>query len=1080
MSRRKPYELTEGKGRPMWRSLEDKLAAPEDKRAKAESEAVGSHGFLSGLLGSGALLKKSASRREDPLASQPAISRRGFLATSGTTAAALSLAGCVRRPAENILPFVEGPEYMQPGIPLHFATVTQRGNDAIGLVVTSHDGRPTKIQGNPEHPSSLGATDLLAQQAIWDLYDPDRSRGPALRDGESFADQTFAQFDEAFRALAVAHGADGGAGLRVLMQPTNSPSLLRMRAALKQRFPNAKVHVYASVNDDAAREGARLAFGQPALPAYDLTQADVVLALDSDFLSTTEPGSVRVGRGFGARRSITLPDRQHMLRLYSVEAAFTITGASADHRLRVPAQDVERFLKCLAKELGSRGVDLGPVGASVASATADEAWGAFLTALADDLAGAEGKTNRAQPGRSFVVPGPRQPARVHALAAAINAALGALGRGVRYVAPSDPEQPAVLASITELAADLRGGSVRTLVILGGNPVYDAPADLGFAELLNREGLTSVHLATHRDETSRLCSWHVPMAHELEAWGDQRAVDGTLSIQQPLIAPLFGGRSALELLAMLAGERNWRGHHVVRRTFRDRVGAASLEREWRRALHAGVIAGSGAEPFAAELQAGAIATALSEAPPRSALSRENLEVQFLPDPTLFDGRFANNLWALETPDPMSKLAWDNAALLSKSTRDELGLRNGDVVRISVGERSIETPVFALPGHADHSVTLLLGWGRSAAGRYGTKQTWPGVGPEPDWQAGGFDVQPLRTTDAFGFATGARLERTGQSYLLVTTQEHGYMEGRPIAIDATLQEYREEPEFASYRAVEMDAIGPLWEQVDYSPREVATGRPLHKWGMVIDLSACTGCNACTIACQAENNIPCVGKQEVKRGRDMAWLRIDRYFVGDDLDEPEIAMQPIGCQHCEEAPCENVCPVNATAHSPEGLNDMAYNRCIGTRYCANNCPYKVRRFNYLDWHNHLDDPWGFHGEFPEMRQMQFNPNVTVRMRGVMEKCTYCVQRIQEAKFAARREGRQVRDGDIVTACQAACPTGAIVFGDLNDADSRVTRADATNRRYKLLAEVGAQPRTTFLAKIRNTNPHLGGSARDEEAHG
>jgi molybdopterin-containing oxidoreductase family iron-sulfur binding subunit len=1076
MSRRKPYELTETKGRPMWRSLEDKLAAPEEKRAKAEEEAQG--GFLSGLIGSGALMKKSASRREDPLTQQPAISRRGFLATTGTAAAALSLSGCVRRPAENILPFVQGPEYMQPGIPLHFASVTQRGNDAIGLVVTSHDGRPTKIEGNPEHPSSLGATDLYAQQAIWDLYDPDRSRGPAMRSGESFEDKTFAQLDEALRELAAAHERDGGAGLRVLMPPTNSPSMLRMRAALLRRYPSAKVHVYTSVNDDSAREGARLAFGRPALPVYDLSQADVVLALDSDFLSTTEAGSVRAGRGYGARRSITLPDRQHMLRLYSVEAAFTITGASSDHRLRVPAQDVERFLKCLAKELGSRGVDLGAIGASVSNATADESWGTFLTALADDLAGVEGKTNRAQPGRSFVVPGPRQPARVHALTLAINAGLGALGRAVRYHEPSDPEQPAVLTSIRELAAEI--GTARTLVILGGNPAYDAPADVGFAELLGREGLTSIHLSTHRDETSRLCTWHVPMAHELETWGDQRAVDGTVSIQQPLIAPLFGGRSGLELVAMLAGERNWRGHHVVRRTFRDRVGAVSLEREWRRALHAGVIPGTAVEPMMADLQVDGIAAALRESPERTALSRDNLEVQFLPDPALFDGRFANNLWALETPDPMSKLTWDNAALVSKKTRDELGLRNGDVVRITVGERSVELPVFALPGHAEHSVTLLLGWGRSAAGRYGTKQTWPGVGPEPDWQAGGFDVHPLRTTDSFGFATGARLERTGQSYLLVTTQEHGYMEGRPIAIDATLAEYREEPEFASYRTVEMDSIGPLWEQIDYSPREVATGRPLHKWGMVIDLSACTGCNACTIACQAENNIPAVGKQEVKRGRDMAWLRIDRYFVGDDLDEPEIAMQPIGCQHCEEAPCENVCPVNATAHSPEGLNDMAYNRCIGTRYCANNCPYKVRRFNYLDWHNHLDDPWGFHGEFPEMRQMQFNPNVTVRMRGVMEKCTYCVQRIQEAKFAVRREGRQLRDGDVVTACQSACPTGAIVFGDLNDADSRVTRADATNRRYKLLAEVGAQPRTTFLAKIRNTNPHLGGSARDEEAHG
>lgn len=1061
----------------MWRSLEDKLASSEDKLARAETEAPSKGGFLEGLVGASALLKKRVAG-EDRLADQPKLSRRGFLAASGTAAAALSLQGCVRRPVENILPYVEGPEYLQPGIPLHFATVTQRGNDALGIVVTSHEGRPTKIEGNPEHPSSLGATDLLAQQAIWDLYDPDRSPGAAMRDGDELVDKTFAELDEALRALTAAHSRDGGAGLRVLVQPTNSPSMLRVRRIFQQRFPQAKVHTYAPINDDAQREGARLAFGQAAMPVFDVAQADVVLALDSDFLGT-EPGSVRAGRGYGARRSVTQPERQHMLRLYSVEGAFSVTGASADHRLRVPAQDVERFLRCLAKALGERGLELGAVSSGVASARADEAWGEFIAALADDLAGVPERTNRTQPGRSFIVPGLRQPARVHALAAAINHALGAVGGAVRYHAPSDPDQPVSTASIRELASEM--GSVRTLFILGGNPAFDAPADLGFAELLGRDGLTTVHLSTHRDETSQRCTWHIPLAHELETWGDQRAVDGTVSIQQPLIAPLFGGRSPLEMLAFVAGERNWRGHHLVRGTFRDRVGATALEREWRRVLHAGAIPGTSEAPMALSVQSEAVAVALRDAPERPALGRDNLEVQFIADPALFDGRHANNLWALEAPDPISKLAWDNAAVMSRRTRDELGLKNGDMVRLGVGDRRIEVPVAAVPGHADYSVSLMLGWGRTAAGRYGNQQTWPGVGPEPSWTAGGFDVYPLRTTDDFGFASGARAEATGDKYQLVFTQEHGYMEGRPIAIDATLEEYKAEPEFASYRTVQMDAIGPLWEQVDYSPREVATGRPLHKWGMVIDLSACTGCNTCTIACQAENNIPAVGKQEVKRGREMAWLRIDRYFVGDDVDAPEIAMQPIGCQHCEEAPCENVCPVNATAHSPEGLNDMAYNRCIGTRYCANNCPYKVRRFNYLDWHNHLDDPWGFHGEFPELRKMQFNPNVTVRMRGVIEKCSYCVQRIQAAKIESRREQRPLRDGDIITACQAACPTGAIVFGDLNDSESRLSRADATNRRYKLLAEVGAQPRTTFLAKIRNPNPHLAsGQAHDGEAHG
>ncbi|HJL31505.1 MAG TPA: 4Fe-4S dicluster domain-containing protein, partial [Polyangiaceae bacterium LLY-WYZ-15_(1-7)] len=940
---------------------------------------------------------------------------------------------------------------------------------------------PTKVEGNAEHPSSLGATDARAQQMVWDLYDPDRSRGPAQPTGDGFEDKTFAEFDAAYRELIAAHAGTGGRGLRVLLPPTNSPSLRRVRRKLLERFPQAKVHTWESVHDDTIRAGARMAFGEVAYPLYDLTRADVVLSLDSDFLGADE-GMVRASRAFGARRAITNPDRDHMLRLYAVEGGFTVTGANADHRLRVAAQDVERFLKALAAAMeGKNGFTLGALAGAVQGAEAEAHWAPFIDALAADLTGERGASNRTQPGRSFVVVGRRQPARVHALGHAINHALGAIGGGVRIYPPSDPEQPLCLESLQELVAE--ADQVETLLILGGNPAYDAPADLDLAGLLGREGVTSIHLASHRNETSELCTWHVPLAHELETWGDQRAADGTLSIQQPLIAPLFGGRSALEMLALAAGERNWRGHYVVRKTMREQMPTSvAFQRQWRRSLHRGMVPGSADAPLTPAIQSAAVSAALSGAEAPAALSASNLEVQFAPDPFLWDGRHANNLWALETPDPMTKIVWDNAAIVSRHTRDELGLQNGDTIRLSKGGATIEVPVWGLPGQADWTVTLLLGWGRTAAGRYGTKQTWPGVGPEPDWQAGGFDVHPLRTTEGFHFAAGVSAEKSG-SYELVQTQTHGYMEGRPIAIDATLEEYRQEPEFASYRTVDMSSIGPLWQEVDYSPREVATGRMLHKWGMVIDLTSCTGCNACAVACQAENNIPCVGKQEVKRGREMAWIRIDRYFVGEDADEPAITMQPIGCQHCEEAPCENVCPVNATAHSPEGLNDMAYNRCIGTRYCANNCPYKVRRFNYLDWHNHLDDPWAFHGEFSEMRQMQFNPNVTVRMRGVMEKCTYCVQRIQEAKFAARREDRQVEDGDIITACQAACPTGAIIFGDLNLEDSRVARAAAVNRQYKLLAEVGAQPRTTFLGKIRNTNPHLGGghaAGGDEEAHG
>ena len=1084
MTRRKPHELDTPKAPVHWRSLEDKHAPLEERLAMAESERVG--GFLKGtqlkktsLMKKTSLLKK-AHEKHDPMKQQPKISRRGFLASSAA-AGALTLQGCVRRPVENILPYVEGPEYLVPGVPLHFATTVARGADAMGLLVTQHVGRPTKVEGNADHPSSTGATDARAQIMLWDLYDADRSRGPATPSGDGWEDKTFAELDEALDAAIRAARGNGGRGLRVLMPPAPSPSAQRLLQLIASRLPEAKVHYWTAVHDDAVREGSRLAFGQVVHAVYDMSTVDVALALDSDFLGHGD-GAVRNARAWGARRAIRNPDRDRMPRLYVAEAGYSVTGGIADHRFRVAAQDVGAFLKSLAAAMeGRNGFTLGPLAGTVRGHTpADSSHTAAIDALADDLCGVTGKTARGD-GKGLVVVGPNQPAWVQALAHAINQGLQSVGSAVKYYRAADAERDTCTRSVQQLVAD--ADSIDTLFILGGNPVYDAPADVDLRGLLEREGVTSFHLGSHRNETSALCSWHVPEAHELETWGDHRAIDGTLSIQQPLIAPLFGGRSAIELLARVAGERNWRGHHVTRSTLRTRIPSpVAFERQWRRALHRGILAGTSEPPVTPMLREPEVGAALQAAQAVPSLSETNLEVRFEPSAFVWDGRHSNNLWALECPDPITKLVWDNAALMSRTTRDALGLRNGDVVALSIDERSIELPVWAVPGHADYSITLSLGWGRTAAGRYGTYQTHPGLGVERDWDAGGFDVGPLRTASAQGQTSGVSVRATGRAYDLVQTQTHGYMEGRPVAIDATLEEYRAHPDFASYRTVELIS-GPLWTEVDYAPREVATGRPLHKWGMTIDLSACTGCNVCVVACQAENNIPAVGKQEVKRGREMHWMRIDRYFMGSD-DDPGMTMQPVTCQQCEEAPCENVCPVNATAHSPEGLNDMAYNRCIGTRYCANNCPYKVRRFNYLDWHNHLDDPWGFHGEFSEIRQMMFNPNVTVRMRGVMEKCTYCVQRIQEAKLAARREHRELRDGDIVTACQAACPSGAIVFGDLNDPASRVSRLDAVNRRYKLLAEVGTQPRTTYLGKIRNPNPllaaHDSHGSHGEEAHG
>ena len=1037
MTRRKSYELSPGKGPSIWRSLEDKALGAEELTKLAQEEQPG--GFITDLLSPKAL-----------------VSRRSFVQGSSIAALAAGLQGCVRRPQNEILPYSKAPEYLVPGIPSHFATVTSRGRDALGVVVTSHDGRPTKVEGNEQHARSLGGTDVRAQAYVWDLYDPDRSQSPAQRRGNALVEATDADFDKALKDLAKKHETDQGAGLRILAPISNSPTFRRMRDKVIEKLPKARFHTYSPINDDNAREGARMAFqGAPNTPVYDYSTSAVTLSLGSDFLGS-EPGSVAAGRRFGATRMLGSSDAP-MSRLYVLESNFTVTGSMADHRLRVPQADIEWFARALMVVLTARGAnELKPIAdlvQRVEGALQPEAIDLpWLDAVADDLI-----ANR---GRSLVVPGAGQSPRVHALAIVINGALGNFGRTTFFGPAIDPDDPASRASIADLAKD--ADSISSLIILGGNPVYDAPADVKFAELLDREGLTSFHVATHRNETSEACSWHAPLAHELETWGDQQSLDGAVTVQQPLIAPLYGGRSEIELLATLAGEKTPSGHDLVRETQ-----AALIEKDtkalldygipatdlssdvvWRRALHAGILLNP--SPSKPSVNFTSIVEALIAFRSRNPISKDNFEVVFEPDPALWDGTHANNLWALELPSPMTKLVWDNAALISPTSARELGVKNGQMLRLSKGDAKVEIPAWIVPGHADHSLTLTLGWGRTAAGRYGNGK--------------GFDVSPLRMSDAMDFTDGVTVEPLRETYSLVQTQTHDRMEGRPIAIDATLDEYKKEPDFASYRSVDPVSTPPLWKQVDYGKG--------HKWGMTIDLNGCTGCNACVVACQSENNIPVVGKFEVERGREMHWLRIDRYFVGDDESNPEVAVQPVTCQQCEEAPCENVCPVNATVHSPEGLNDMVYNRCVGTRYCANNCPYKVRRFNYLDWHGHLDDKFGWYQDFPESRKLQFNPNVTVRMRGVMEKCTYCVQRIEKGKLSAKLDGRTLRDGEIKSACQQACPTGAITFGDLNDPKSRVSKLAAVDRNYKLLAEIGTRPRTSFLARIRNPNPRLKGN--------
>jgi len=1019
--KRAPYSLPILSGKPIWRSLESKdqpavEGAPEFETPPKEVTGV--------------------------------LSRRGFLG-AGAASAALLGEGCIRRPVEHILPYTKAPEYVIPGIANHYATQLDVRGEAFGVLVESHEGRPTKIEGNPDHPTSIGAASIGAQAQIMDLYDDDRSKS-AVQDGERVAVE---DFDAALIAAVRAAQGDGGARLRLLLSPTASPTVLRLRKAIRDRLPHVMIHTWAPISESNAREGARIGFGSPMTPIVDYRLAKTIVSIDCDFLQT-EQGSVRAAKYFAAGRVLAAPeDAKSMSRLWAVDSTYSLTGANADHRLRVPASWMEGILRALAGALVAEGVDLGECRALVAK---DE-----TTLAAEKWVKTAAKELVANKGQGAIVVGRNQPPHLHALAIVLNDALGNVGKTIGYAPASDSLQPPDLgADLKTLATDMAGGKVDTLLILGCNPIYDGPGDVDFAAALEKVK-TSIHLGLHRDETGVKCSWHVPMAHDLESWGDARALDGSYGIRQPLIAPLFGGRSAIELLSVIAGEPA-KPYDVVQKTFQaSATMPATWNIAWAEALRRGVVKQSstvlnGVRPNVAD-----VAAALGKAKPAAAATAENLEVNFVPCAKMHDGRHANNPWMQELPDPLTKVVWDNAALVSIATARALGVSSGDVVSISrEGAKSIDVAVWVMPGQPDHAITISLGWGRTSVGRYGNGR--------------GFNAAPLRTSNALGFATGVKVAKKSERYDLVSTQMQSEMEGRPVALDATVAEYLDNPQFAKYRSP-MPRPLPLWQRVDYNGR---------KWGMTIDLNACTGCNACVVACIAENNIAMVGKEQVYRGRHMQWLRVDRYYVGEAENEPEIAFQPVMCVQCEEAPCENVCPVNATTHSEEGLNDMAYNRCIGTRYCANNCPYKVRRFNYLNWWGRAPyDVTSLYGDIPETQKMAFNPNVTVRMRGVMEKCTYCVQRIEEAKIAARRGGmvtgqEHLRDGSILTACQQTCPSDAIRFGDLNDPSSKVSELQKSDRGYALLAVIGTHPRTMHLGKIRNPSSEMPAAPKKEGA--
>jgi len=968
------------------------------------------------------------------------VDRRDFLKLMAASLAFAGMSGCGRSPEQHIVPYVKQPEGLVLGKPQFYATVMPFGADAVGLLVESHEGRPTKIEGNPDHPSSLGATDAFAQASVLNLYDPDRAQViTKLGDIETIAD-----FQEDAKNLAAAAKVNDRVGFRILTGTITSPTLAAQIEALLKLYPQAKWHQWEPAVSDGAREGGKLAFGRYVNTVYRLEKADVLLSLDSDFLASG-PGHIHYMKEFYRRRKLTGPS-DTMNRLYVVEPTPSVTGATADHRLPLRASQVELFARALAAKLG--------LGGSASLPPAAEKW---LDAVAADL--------QKHHGSSLVVAGEQQPAEVHALALAINAALGNAGSTLYYTEPVEINPTNHLESFTELCADMAAGKVDTLIIIGVNPVYTAPHDFDFVSKLKKIP-NSVHVSSHFDETSEHCHWHVPESHFLETWGDARAFDGTLSVIQPLIAPLYRTHSAREVLAAFSDKPGISDYDALRDRLKTANPTADFDKLWRKSLNDGVVAGTAFAPINV-----ASKFSPSSLPAASAASGSELEFIFRPDPSVYDGRFANNGWLQELAKPVTKLTWDNAALVSPKTAETLSLthnvasRGGEhgkvfsnVIDIALSNSKVTAAAWILPGQADGVIVLPLGYGRSQAGYTGTNK--------------GFNAYMVRTSDALWHTTGGKITKTGDDYPLACTQYHFNMEGRKILASGTLEEYKKNPAFAH-------------EDDEQPPKELSLYKeyayPGYAWAMAIDLNNCNGCNACVVACQSENNIPVVGKDQVMRGREMHWIRIDRYYLAetdtndpssnvdskkhlaDVLADPPTFFQPVPCQQCENAPCEQVCPVGATTHSAEGLNDMVYNRCIGTRYCSNNCPYKVRRFNFLrfqDW------------ETPQLKLIR-NPEVTIRSRGVMEKCTYCVQRINNVRIEAEKadggKGRPIRDGEIVTACEAACPSEAIVFGNANDPTTRVAKLKAQQRNYSLLGELNSRPRTTYLAAVRNPNPEL-----------
>ncbi|MEX0609342.1 MAG: TAT-variant-translocated molybdopterin oxidoreductase [Balneolaceae bacterium] len=973
------------------------------------------------------------------------VSRRGFLRVMGASIALAGLAAC-RRPVQKILPYSNQPEDVVAGNPLFYATAMPFQGNLIGLVAENHEGRPTKLEGNTLHPASHGRTNIFNQAAILELYDPDRSRSP-LKNGTQVSIEDFAEF-------AASHFSNTNQRVAFISEANSSPTYQNLKNQVLNKFNNASWVTYEPFGEDNAIEGNRIAFGRRLRTLYNFDNADVIVSLNDDFMGSHHPNGIDYARQVALRRKLN-DTNDTMNRIYAVEDSFTPTGSFADHRLRLKASELEGFTYALASALSGRISGLSTF-SGYSNEFSDHQW---ISTLADELI--------ANAGRSALTVGFEHNPKLHAVVSAINVALGNVGSTVSYLEVPHIDNQDTHQALQNVVSQMKAGTIDTVVMVGTNPVFTAAADLDFENALSNVD-TVVNLSSYVDETSKKAHWHVNKAHFLEAWGDGYSFAGARSVIQPQIQPLHKGLSEIEFLSTILTGNLGNGYELVQQTFNGYY-SSGFEKRWRKILHDGIDTTDNFNAVSVSL-ASSFNSAMNAAK-ENLPNTSGIEVVLRPDPTLYDGRYANLGWLQELPDPMTKITWDNVAVMSPTTAESLGVSNEDVVEINSNGKSIKIAAWLQPGHVDNSITLTVGYGREGIGRVANSYI--------DYTAGGVDTYPLRATSSTLF-TDAQVSKTGEQYEIACVQDHHSLEGRDMYRQTTLEKYKENPEFATFKSVHgygvpgMEEGHKLFGEAPISlfdeqefPDKISYPEYEPQWGMAIDLNSCFGCGVCVIACQAENNIPVIGKKEVKRGREMHWIRNDRYFVGDDVNEPQAVHQPIPCMHCELAPCEQVCPVAATTHSDDGINQMTYNRCIGTRYCANNCPYKVRRFNFFNYPKEYLTT----GDDPDIIQMAMNPEVTVRFRGVMEKCTYCVQRINRAKIETKIKtgSPKPEDKTVQTACQQACPTEAITFGDLTDKDSVVMQAKSNNRNYQMLEELNTRPRTSYLAKVTNPNPAL-----------